>query len=73
MQGVLALNDATREVAARHEVVCLEFAEHPGTRERDNFTADGFHPSGPPFGARCAGVAALATQFGIRIHQEEMA
>ena len=74
MQGVLALNDATRAVAARHDVVCLEFAEHPGTRERDNFTADGFHPSRAGIRrAAVAGVAALATQFGIRTHQEEMA
>ena len=74
MQGVLALNDATRAVAARHDVVCLEFAEHPGTRERDNFTADGFHPSRAGIRrAAVAGVAALATHFGIRTHQEEMA
>ena len=32
-EGLTALNDATREVALRHEVVCLEFARPPG-RER---------------------------------------
>jgi lysophospholipase L1-like esterase len=71
MQGVLALNDATRAVALRHEVVCLEFADHPGTKERDNFTADGFHPSRAGIRrAAVASVAALSTHFGIRIPHE---
>jgi lysophospholipase L1-like esterase len=73
-EGVNRLNEATREVARRHDVVCLEFADHPGARERDNFGADGFHPSAA--GIRRAaegGVAALRTHFGIRITQEEMA
>jgi lysophospholipase L1-like esterase len=73
-EGVIKLNDATRAVALRHEVVCLEFAEHPGARERDNFGADGFHPSAAGIRrAALAGVAALRTHFGIRITQEEIA
>jgi lysophospholipase L1-like esterase len=73
-EGVVKLNEATREVAARHRVVCLEFADHPGARERDNFGADGFHPSATGIRrAAGAGVAALRTHFGIRITQEEMA
>jgi len=73
-EGLLALNDATREVAQRHDVVCLEFAHHPGARERSNFGADGFHPSAAGIRrAAKAGVAALGTHFGIRITHKEMA
>jgi lysophospholipase L1-like esterase len=73
-EGVLRLNEATREVAQRHDVVCLEFADHPDARKRDYFGADGFHPSAEGIRrAAGAGVAALRTHFGIRITQEEMA
>lgn len=73
-EGVLRLNEATREVAERHDVVCLEFADHPDARKRDYFGADGFHPSAAGIRrAAGAGVAALRTHFGIRITQEEMA
>jgi lysophospholipase L1-like esterase len=73
-EGVIRLNEATREVARRHDVVCLEFADHPEARERRNFGADGFHPSATGIRrAAGAGVAALRTHFGIRITQEEMA
>jgi lysophospholipase L1-like esterase len=73
-QGVIQLNEATREVARRHDVVCLEFADHPDARKRDYFGADGFHPSAAGIRrAAGAGVTALRTHFGIRITQEEMA
>jgi lysophospholipase L1-like esterase len=73
-EGVLRLNEATRQVAQRHDVVCLEFADHPDARKRDYFGADGFHPSAAGIRrAAGAGVAALRTHFGIRITQEEMA
>jgi lysophospholipase L1-like esterase len=73
-EGVIKLNDATREVARRHDVVCLEFADHPDARKRDYFGADGFHPSAAGIRrAAGAGVTALRTHFGIRITQEEMA
>jgi lysophospholipase L1-like esterase len=70
-EGVIRLNEATREVADRHGVVCLEFADHPGARERENFGADGFHPSSTGIRrAAGAGVAALRQHFGIRTTQE---
>jgi len=70
-EGVIRLNEATRQVALRHEVVCLEFADHPGARERENFGADGFHPSTTGIRrAAGAGVAALRQHFGIRTTQE---
>jgi lysophospholipase L1-like esterase len=73
-EGVIRLNEATRDVAERHGVVCLEFADHPDSRKRDYFGADGFHPSAEGIRrAAGAGVAALRTHFGIRITQEEMA
>lgn len=39
------LNAATRSVAARHRVPCLDVAGHPGLAERENFGLDGLHPS----------------------------
>jgi lysophospholipase L1-like esterase len=39
------LNGATRSVAARYRVPCLNVAGHPGLAERENFGADGLHPS----------------------------
>ena len=73
-QGVIRLNEATREVARRHDVLCLEFADHPDAGKRDYFGADGFHPSAAGIRrAAMAGVAALRSHFGIRVTQEEMA
>jgi lysophospholipase L1-like esterase len=39
------LNAATRTIAAQHRVPCLNVAGHPGLSERENFGADGLHPS----------------------------
>ncbi|HEX4669409.1 MAG TPA: SGNH/GDSL hydrolase family protein [Solirubrobacterales bacterium] len=39
------LNAATRMIAAQHRVPCLNVAGHPGLSERENFGADGLHPS----------------------------
>jgi lysophospholipase L1-like esterase len=39
------LNAVTRSVAARHRVPCLDVACHPGLGDRENFSADGLHPS----------------------------
>jgi lysophospholipase L1-like esterase len=66
-RGMRQLNEATRSVARRHGVLCLEFADHPGATDRDNFAHDGFHPS--PEGNRRAAAAlmrALAARFGIK-------
>jgi lysophospholipase L1-like esterase len=66
-RGMRHLNEATRSVARRHGVVCLEFADHPQAGDRDNFAGDGFHPS--PEGNRRAASAlmrALAARFSIR-------
>jgi lysophospholipase L1-like esterase len=54
-RGMRALNEATRAVAGRKRVPCLEFAEHPRAGDRENFADDGFHPS--PEGNRRAALA----------------
>ena len=43
--GIRAVNDVTREEAARHGALCLEFARDPWAAERGSFSADGVHPS----------------------------
>jgi phosphatidylinositol alpha 1,6-mannosyltransferase len=43
--GMRRFNDVTRQVAEAHRVPCLDVADHPGLRERDNFANDGLHPS----------------------------
>jgi len=43
--GMRATNDVTREVAKAHGVPCLDVDDHPGLCDRDNFAADGLHPS----------------------------
>ncbi len=44
-EGIAALNEVTRDQAARHGAVCLEFAEDPWAGERASFATDGVHPS----------------------------
>jgi phosphatidylinositol alpha 1,6-mannosyltransferase len=43
--GMRRFNDVTRSVAEATGVPCLDVADHPGLRERDNFANDGLHPS----------------------------
>ena len=65
-RGMRQLNEATRSVARRHGVLCLEFADHPAAGDRANYAGDGFHPS--PEGNRRAAKAlmrALGRQYGI--------
>ena len=40
-----ALNDATRRIAAEHEVLCLPVAGHPALEDPANYAADGLHAS----------------------------
>jgi lysophospholipase L1-like esterase len=55
--GVRRVNAACRRVAERHGVGLLEGFDHPATRERGTYAADGFHPS--PEGHRRAAAAFL--------------
>jgi lysophospholipase L1-like esterase len=73
-RGVAQLNEITRSLSGRYGVLCLEWGDHPLARERQNFAADGFHPSltGIRRAAR-AGAQALAAHRGIHIAKEEIA
>lgn len=73
-KGVRMLNEVTRTLARRYDVLCLEWGDHPLARRRENFAADGFHPSltGIRRAARaCAD--ALAAQGRIALAKEEIA
>jgi lysophospholipase L1-like esterase len=61
------LNAITQRLAARYGVPCLIVAGHPGLTERDNFSADGLHPStlGHQRAAREIALA-LKANFGIQ-------
>jgi lysophospholipase L1-like esterase len=72
--GLARVNDATREIAARRGVPCLDVVDHPGLEDAANFAADGLHPS--PVGHERAArdfAAALRANFGIEtaIPEEE--
>jgi lysophospholipase L1-like esterase len=65
------LNDVTRAVAARYDVLCLPVAGHPALRDPAIFSADGLHPSS--VGHRLvAGQTAIVLQrhFGIEFEMK---
>ena len=66
-RGMRQLGEATRSVARRHGVHCMEWAEHPQAVVRDNFAGDGFHPS--PDGNRRAAAEVMRTleRLGVEI------
>jgi len=64
--GMRRFNDVTRAVAEAHRVPCLDVADHPGLRDRDNFASDGLHPSIRGH-ARAAGAFAALLRDGFRI------
>jgi phosphatidylinositol alpha 1,6-mannosyltransferase len=70
--GMRRFNDVTRDVAREHGVPCLDVADHPGLRERDNFANDGLHPStrGHARAAR-AFAALLRDGYGIPLANVE--
>jgi lysophospholipase L1-like esterase len=71
--GLEAVNSVVRCLSRRYGAVCLELAGHDGTRDPENFAADGFHPSDT--GHRRAGqalAAALTEGAGIELEPEEV-
>jgi lysophospholipase L1-like esterase len=75
VNGIGAVNEATRDVAAARGVPCLDVTDHPGLSEPENFSPDGLHPS-PAGHAKAAVEVALAlhAHFGIQsatTNQEE--
>lgn len=60
------LNAATRTIAARYGVPCLEVAGHPGLADPANFSADGLHPSALGHERAAEEIAlSLRAHFGI--------
>ena len=45
IEATKALNDVTRAVSERYDVLCLPVAGHPALRDPATFSADGLHPS----------------------------
>jgi lysophospholipase L1-like esterase len=65
------LNAITRTVAARYGIPCLLVAGHPGLTERENFCADGLHPSALGHEHAAREVArALRSHFGIQTDRQ---
>jgi lysophospholipase L1-like esterase len=69
--GVEALNETTRALSHRYGVLCLGWGDHPLARRRENFAADGFHPS--LTGIRRAARACAQALAGHPIPTKEMA
>ena len=44
-RGIADFNEVCRSVARRHDVLCLDWADHPDTTRPDYRGEDGFHPS----------------------------
>jgi lysophospholipase L1-like esterase len=67
------LNDVTRAVSGRYDVLCLPVAGHPALRDPATFSADGLHPSsvGHRLVAR-ESASYLSEQLGIDFDMEEV-
>ncbi|HKN93962.1 MAG TPA: SGNH/GDSL hydrolase family protein [Thermoleophilaceae bacterium] len=70
-QGIRQLNGISRRLSRRYGVLCLEWGDHPLARRRENFAADGFHPS--LTGIRRAARACAEALTGHPIPTKEMA
>ncbi|HEX6458121.1 MAG TPA: SGNH/GDSL hydrolase family protein [Thermoleophilaceae bacterium] len=70
-QGIRQLNEISRMLSRRYGVLCLEWGDHPLASRRENFAADGFHPS--LTGIRRAARACAQALAGHRIPTKEMA
>ena len=73
-RGMSGFNEACREVAASHDALVLEWAEHPASGEPEYRASDGFHPS--PEGHRRAAaevVRTLQQRLGIDTRRAEEA
>lgn len=67
VKALTGLNAATRSIAARHRVPCLNVAGHPGLTDRANFSADGLHPSALGHERATQEIAlSLRAHFGIQ-------
>jgi lysophospholipase L1-like esterase len=72
--GIEAINGAIREVAARRDLICLEWEGHPGVEDPGNFADDRFHPSAEGHErAAAAFVEGLTAALGPRVPGGEVA
>lgn len=66
MRALAELNAATRTIAARHRVPCLDVVGHPGLTDPANFSPDGLHPSALGHERAAQEIAlSLRVHFGI--------
>ena len=66
-RGMRQLGEVTRSVARRHDVHCMEWAEHPQAVMRDNFAGDGFHPSLDGRRRAAASVMRTLERLGVEV------
>ncbi len=72
-QGMSAVSEAIRELAACYDVLCLDFANHPEAARRENFAADGIHQSQAGSRRTAAAFAeALDETLGIAIDRSRL-
>jgi len=71
IEATTELNEATRVIAARYDVLCLPVAGHEALRDPATFSPDGLHPStaGHQTVAR-EGAIVLRQHFGIELKME---
>ncbi len=72
-RGMSAVSEAIRELAARYDVLCLDFANHPEAARRENFAADGIHQSQAGSRRTAAAFAeALDETLGVAIDRSQL-
>lgn len=69
-RGMHQLNEATRSVARRHRVHCMEWARHPEADSRDSFAGDGFHPSYDGSRRAAEEVIRALSELGVEVDGE---
>ena len=70
--GIAEVNAVISDCAASRGIFCIDVAEHPRLRERENFAADGLHPSALGHGVAAREISAvLRDDLGIECEFEE--
>ncbi|HEY8465563.1 MAG TPA: SGNH/GDSL hydrolase family protein [Solirubrobacterales bacterium] len=70
-QNIKRINQATRSLAAAHNVAVLEVADNEGLSDPENFSPDGLHPSPLGHAKAALGFAALLREhYGIELNEE---
>jgi lysophospholipase L1-like esterase len=70
-QNIKRINQATRSLAAAHDVALLEVADDEGLSDPENFSPDGLHPSPLGHAKAASGFAGLLRErYGIELNEE---